>query len=116
MENMDTKQLLQDMGRRITLRRRELKLTQEQLADQMNVSTQMISYLESGRKAIRPENLVKLCSVLQITADYILTGKSVECPLPGLFQKLSALPPSQYKIVENILGSCLELADYTHKD
>ncbi len=66
--------LLREIGARIHARRKETGLTQEMLAEKMEVSVQMISNLELGKKAIRPENLVKLCSVLQVSSDYILTG------------------------------------------
>ena len=40
------------MGLRIAQRRKELHLTQEQLADQMGVSLQTVSCIELGKKAI----------------------------------------------------------------
>ncbi|MBR6739372.1 MAG: helix-turn-helix transcriptional regulator, partial [Oscillospiraceae bacterium] len=61
---MGNEELQRAMGERISKRRKQLGFTQEQLAAGMDVSTQMISYVEQGRKAIRPENLIKLCSVL----------------------------------------------------
>ena len=51
---------------RIMLRRKSLRLTQEELAEKIDVSTQMISNLELGKKAIRPENLAKVCDVLDV--------------------------------------------------
>ena len=66
--------VLKQIGVRIYHRRKLLKLTQAELAEKMSVSTQMISNLELGKKAIRPENLIKLCEVFNISADYILTG------------------------------------------
>ena len=71
---MGDEKLLKEIGVRINARRKELGFTQEQLAEQMEVSIQMISNLELGKKAIRPENLVKLCSVLNISADYIFVA------------------------------------------
>ena len=71
---MDSKMFLKNMGQRICKKRKELGMTQEGLAEKIDVSTQMISNLESGKKAIRPENLAKVCSALNISADYVLTG------------------------------------------
>lgn len=42
--------LLKEMGIRIAKRRKEHHLTQEQIAERMNVSLQMISNLELGKK------------------------------------------------------------------
>lgn len=66
---------LTEMGRRIQLRRKQQGLTQEQLADRMNVSIQMISNLEHGNKAIRIDNLINLSQILDVSTDYILTGQ-----------------------------------------
>lgn len=104
-------QLLKDLGRRISLRRKALGLTQEQVAEQMNVSVQMISTLELGRKAIRPENLAKISSVLQISTDYLLFGRS-NCAGPAeLSSKLSALPPEHQNAINQIIDLFLEKGD-----
>lgn len=60
---MDT--LLQEMGLRIMLRRKELALSQEDVAEMTGLTTQTISTAERGVKALRPENIVKLCSALE---------------------------------------------------
>lgn len=39
----------------------------------MNVSIQMISNIERGNKAIKIDNLLKLCDILKTSTDYILT-------------------------------------------
>ena len=58
---MGYKNVLAKMGVCINAKRRGMKMTQEQLAEKTDVSVQMISNLELGKKAIRPENLVNLC-------------------------------------------------------
>lgn len=63
------------IGKRIQNRRKQLGYTQEQLAEMMNVSIQMVSNLERGNKAIRIDNLVNLSQIRNISTDYILTGK-----------------------------------------
>ena len=72
--------LLRDMGRRIMTRRKELCLTQEQVAAKTDLTVQTISTAERGVKALRPENMVKLCEALHMTADYLLWAK---CLLTG---------------------------------
>ena len=89
--------LLKEMGQRILARRRALKLTQEELADKLGVSTQMISNLELGKKAIRPENLVKL-------ADFILTGGAANNTVDDLSEKLAGLSPEELQILLNLVG------------
>ena len=42
------------------------------------MTTQFVSYAESGKRAMRPENLLKISSALGVSADYILTGEIVD--------------------------------------
>lgn len=65
---------LVDMGKRIQHLRKHHGYTQEQLADMMQVSIQMISNLERGNKAIRIDNLLSLSRILKVSTDYILMG------------------------------------------
>ena len=101
--------LLRNIGQRISERRKELHLTQEKLAEQMDVSIQMISNLELGKKAIRPENLVKVCKVLDISADYILTGIRSDHEIMELTEKITRLPEKRQKIIVALVDNLLEL-------
>ena len=105
---MTDKQFLIAMGTRISKRRKELKLTQEQVAEKMEVSLQTISCIELGKKAIRPENLANLCAVLDITADYILVGKKNENQLVGIIKKLALLPDDDMIMIEQLTDHFLK--------
>lgn len=100
---MENKDFLKEIGKRAGLRRKTLGYTQEQLAEKMNVSVQMISNLESGKKAIRPENIVKLCSELEISTDYLLTGGKTENPVSEITDKLLNLPPESLKVIGQLI-------------
>lgn len=103
---MADEKLLQEMGLRVSGRRKELGLTQEQVAEKMDVSVQMISNLELGRKAIRPENLIKICSVLSTSADFLLTGKHNETEFMDLTRKIAKLPHKHQSIIKELVD-CL---------
>lgn len=98
---------LKEMGKRVSTRRKSLSLTQEALAEKMNVSIQMISNLELGKKAIRPENLAKLCDILNISADYLLTGTKVNNSADTLTDKIRRLPDDKIDLVNSIVDLCL---------
>ncbi|MBQ4152722.1 MAG: helix-turn-helix transcriptional regulator [Oscillospiraceae bacterium] len=102
---------LQEIGKRIIDRRKKLDLTQEMLAEKGDMTPQFISYAESGKRAMRPENLLKISSALEVSADYLLTGDIVDKDLLLLSDKLRKLTPSQLRIVENIIDECVELFD-----
>ncbi len=98
---------LQQMGMRIAARRKELGFTQEELADMVNVSVQTISTAERGRKALRPENIVKICKALRCTTDYILIGKSMNAVPDTLNRTYKNLTPLQYRCLTQIVESYL---------
>jgi transcriptional regulator with XRE-family HTH domain len=94
---------LQQMGMRIAARRKELGFTQEELADMVNVSVQTISTAERGRKALRPENIVKICKALRCTTNYILIGKSMNAVPDTLNRTYKNLTPLQYRCLTQIV-------------
>lgn len=100
---MGNNQFLIEMGNRISKQRKDLQMTQEQVAEAMNISIQSLSCIELGKKAIRPENLFNLCSVLNVSADYILMGKKSKEQLTGITKKLSNLKEDDYKIIETLI-------------
>ncbi len=105
---MDDKKFLEEMGKRIANRRRELHLTQEQTAEKMDVTLQTVSCIELGKKAIRPQNLAKLCIALDASADYILLGKRTEQDLTEISQKLAALSERDYDTVKILTDHLLK--------
>lgn len=99
--------LLREMGLRISKKRKAVSLTQEQVAEKMGVSVQMISNLELGKKAIRPENLIKICNVLKVSSDYILTGKKTTVDTECLCEKIELLCERDKELVTQIIEYCL---------
>lgn len=100
---------MREMGQRIIERRKKLGLTQEELAEKGDVTTQFVSYAESGKRAMRPENLLKISEALGVSTDYLLTGDVVDKDLLLLSEKLRKLSPEQLRIIENIIDECIKL-------
>ncbi len=98
-----------EIGNRIAERRKQMGLTQEALAEKGDMTTQFVSYAEAGKRAMRPENLLKLSSALNVSADYLLTGEIVDKDLLILSDKMRSLTPSQLRIIENVIDECNKL-------
>ncbi len=94
------------IGKRIQNRRKQLGYTQEQLAEMMNVSIQMVSNLERGNKAIRIDNLINLSRIMNISTDYILTGKQSTQNQSNLCEQISALSPKDKQMIELLVNYC----------
>ena len=100
---------LQEVGRRIAERRKQLGMTQEMLAERGDMTPQFVSYAEAGKRAMRPENLLKLALSLGVSADYLLTGDIIDKDLLLLSEKLRRLTPEQVRIVECMIDECVRL-------
>lgn len=100
---------LKEIGQRIIDRRKNLGLTQEALAEKADVTAQFVSYAEAGKRAMRPENLLKIAAALDVSADYLLTGDIIDKDLLILANKLRKLTPAQIRIIENLIDECCAL-------
>ena len=63
------------LGQRIRKRRQILKLTQQQLAEALGLTSQHISAIEQDKRAPSLTSLAKLAEELGVTVDYLVTGK-----------------------------------------
>lgn len=97
--------LLKQIGNRILNRRKQLRLTQEELAEKAGITPQTVSSAELGKKALRPENIIRVCSALDISTDYLLLGEINKGDYSVLLSKISDLPPIQYRHLEDIINS-----------
>lgn len=98
-----TDKFYNEMGDRIIKRRKQLGLSQEELAARADVSPQMVSTAERGSKSILSENLLKLSIALGVSADYLLTGEINDADANILAQKILNAPAEvQNKIVQMI--------------
>lgn len=97
--------LLKRIGNRILNRRKQLRMTQEELAEKAGVTPQTVSSAELGKKALRPENIIRVCSALGISTDYLLLGEINANDHSALISRISGLPPAQYRHLEDIINS-----------
>jgi transcriptional regulator with XRE-family HTH domain len=102
---MEMNTLLQEMGERINARRKQMRLTQEELAEAAGVTPQTISTAELGKKRLRPENIISICRALDISPDYLLLGSISQDDVSILSQKVAKLTPTQYRHLEDIIDS-----------
>lgn len=97
--------LLSSIGKRIYGRRKQLRMTQDELAEKAGVTPQTISAAELGKKALRPENIIGVSDALNISTEYLLRGKVTPEDNAILVQKLSGLSPVHYRHLEDIVDS-----------
>ena len=62
------------MGQRMKARRKELKISQGQLAEDVGVSNNHISSIETGKETPSLDTFIRICNGLKVTPDYLLLG------------------------------------------
>ena len=62
------------IGQRIKTKRKEKGFTQENIAEQLDISVSYISRIERGAVKISLETLVKISDVLNVSATFLLGG------------------------------------------
>lgn len=65
------------IGKFITERRKNVNLTQMQLAEKLNITDRAVSKWETGRAMPDASLMLELCDVLQITVNDLLSGEVV---------------------------------------
>ena len=73
-----------EMGKRLKEKRKALGLTQEQLAEKLNISIKHYGGVERGIAGLSIENLIELSNILGVSLDYLIKG---ECPENDLLPK-----------------------------
>ena len=94
---MDEKEIKQIIGKKIKNKRKELKLTQEQLGLAIGINQRQVAPVEKGRSFPMLSTFVKL-------AEFF------ECEITDLFpdEKIDTLDESKIKFIELIKNSSLE--------
>ena len=60
------------LGRRIHQKRRELRMTQTQLAAKVGLSVSFLGHIERGSRKASLESLVSICNALNVSPNYLL--------------------------------------------
>jgi transcriptional regulator with XRE-family HTH domain len=75
-----TRRIDQHVGERIRARRAELGLTQEQLAEALNVSYQQVQKYETGANRISAGRIFELARKLRVDVSYFFEGLPLDAP------------------------------------
>ena len=64
-----------EFGKRIKEERNRLQMTQEDLAQELNIGYVHMNGIENGRKGCSIDLLLEIAEVLDVSTDYLLTGR-----------------------------------------
>jgi len=113
------------IGVRVKNFRKERNLTQEKLAELIDVSVPYMSNIETGKKKLSMKVLVNLSCALDVTPDELLLGyldtqdKTVYSPYEAIYQDLEDCTTAQIAMIAEIIASTkrgLRLYDHKKKE
>lgn len=102
------------MGDRIKEARKRQKLTQEQLAERLDVSVEFVGQIERGLKLPSMQVFIKLIEALRVSADYLLRDSVSTGQLFGenaLGRKIEKLNPKQRIALEALIDTYIQYLD-----
>lgn len=95
---------LNAMGTRMKRRRKELKMSQAELAEKINVSNNHISSIETGKQIPSLTTFVKICEQLDTTPDFLLLGSLHTDNLPkSIYDSLALCNKKDLPLIQDIV-------------
>lgn len=98
-----------DMGLRIKEERKKIKLTQEEVAEKLDISVKHFSEVERGLTGLSIENLIKLSDLLGVSIDYIVKGDKDKNRWDCILAALSEVPPEKESLIKEFIRTIVEL-------
>ena len=95
------------IGKRIKHRREVSGLSQEQLAERLDLSTNHISSMECGKCLVTTKSLLALCGVLGGTPNYYLVGE-IAPEADDITVLAKQLSPTEQKMLCHLLRAYLD--------
>ena len=99
-----------EIGSRCKQARITAGYTQEQLAEAIDTSTQFLSDAERGVTGMSLSTIIKLCTTLSVSSDYILFGQKSDesCNPLSLDSRMSNLSEQERSIIEKQINLTLQ--------
>lgn len=106
----EKKEINIQIGEQVRIAREQAKLTQEMLAERIEVSPQYISDLERGVVGIALPTLKNLCSALGVSSDQILFGEQAKDRGAILANICQLLTEEQFSILIEMVNCYVKAA------
>ena len=104
----EKKEINIQIGKQVKLAREKSRLTQEQLAEQLECTPQYLSDLERGVVGISVALLKRLCVVLGVSSDDILFAEESKNTLETIEEKGTVLSDRQFQLLVEIVDRYIE--------
>lgn len=100
------------VGLRIREIREAYQMTQAEFSERCDLSESFLTAVEGGRKGITSKTLYKICTAMNVSADYIIRGKDNGFETDALIEILNSMDKRSR---EGALRILREYADVIHQ-
>lgn len=94
---------LKAIGRRIATVRREMNLSQKDLAAKINISNNHLSNIETGKSAPGFATFLDICTILNADVTYIIGGDIYPSPDDATIKRFKRKSPEDKMIIGRII-------------
>ena len=94
---------LKAIGRRIATVRREMNLSQKDLAAKINISNNHLSNIETGKSAPSFATFLDICTILNADVTYIIGGDIYPSPDDATINRFKRKSPEDKMIIGRII-------------
>ena len=86
------------LGMRIRAQRKQMKITQEELAERAEISNSFMGHIERGTRKASLDTFVKICNALRVSPNLLLQDSLDD----GLFSQDVSYSPAQKQLLRQI--------------
>lgn len=109
----EKKEINVQIGEQIKIARERAKITQECLAERIEVSPQYVSDLERGVVGVSVTTLKRICVALSVSSDQILFGASATNDFSPLLEQCKSLSREQFLLLCEIIEKYIKAVSIT---
>lgn len=91
-----------EIGKRIKIKRKEQKLTQEKLSEIIDVSPSYVSEIERGSSIASLATITKIAETLDLSLDYLIFGLTQNNSNNTFSEILKTVPEKNHELYINI--------------
>lgn len=97
------------VGERIMLLRCDRGYTREQLAELADISDKFLYEIETGKKGFSAATLLNISKALEVSLDYIMTGKGSRKYDDEIVATLEKFKPNTLEMIDRLLKTVYEI-------
>ncbi|WP_147354221.1 helix-turn-helix domain-containing protein [Butyribacter intestini] len=97
------------VGERIMLLRCDRGYTREQLAELADISDKFLYEIETGKKGFSATTLLNISKALEVSLDYIMTGKGSRKYDEEIVATLEKFKPNTLEMIDRLLKTVYEI-------